>query len=65
VIEFALAGSRREKLLATVFGDRYLDYKTRTRMIIPYFLAISICRDRATAATVVRNKSIRRDFDVN
>jgi protein-S-isoprenylcysteine O-methyltransferase Ste14 len=25
-----------EKLLTTVFGDRYLDYKTRTRMIIPY-----------------------------
>lgn len=25
-----------EKLLTAVFGDRYLDYKTRTRMIIPY-----------------------------
>jgi len=35
---FALRARAEEKLLACIFGDRYADYRRRTRMIIPFVL---------------------------
>lgn len=35
---FALRARAEEKLLTCIFGDRYADYRRRTRMIIPYVL---------------------------
>lgn len=35
---FAWRARAEEKLLACIFGDRYADYRRRTRMIIPFVL---------------------------
>ena len=35
---FAWRARAEEKLLTRIFGDRYADYRRRTRMIIPYVL---------------------------
>ena len=35
---FAWRARAEEKLLSRTFGERYADYRRRTRMIIPYVL---------------------------
>jgi protein-S-isoprenylcysteine O-methyltransferase Ste14 len=35
---FAWRARAEEKLLSREFGERYVAYRTRTRMIIPYLL---------------------------